>query len=404
MKSQAKIKTFGWSLLFSMLVLAFSWPTQSAKAQPGVQISFQTFYDNLAPYGTWLNDPQYGYVWSPRVSRSFRPYYTDGYWVNTDYGNMWMSEYPWGWAAFHYGRWAYSDYYGWIWIPGDEWGPAWVSWRQGDGYYGWAPMGPGITINVSFGSGYYVPDAYWTFIPYGYLYSHTFHRYYSPRRTRTIIHNTTIINNTYVNNRNTYVTGPRRQDYEHRTGRSVTTYQVGTRGSAGRGQVSGRTVSVYRPAVNRTAGGKGREPRPAKIKEVNRPVISKAGAANRTNGNVRQSSSRPSVTAPERPTNNGNSSNMPARREVNRPSTTKRQVVSPQASRPAPVRKTPAQSTPRREEQRHSTSPVHSQRSAPPQTRQRVPRRSSPSRHVERSASENTPSRASASKVERFRR
>lgn len=414
MKSQAKIKTFGWSLLFSMLVLVFSWPTKSAEAQPGAQISFQTFYDDLSPYGTWLNDPQYGYVWSPQVSRSFRPYYTNGYWVNTDYGNMWMSEYPWGWAVFHYGRWAYSDDYGWIWIPGDEWGPAWVSWRQGGGYYGWAPMGPGVTINVSFGSGYYVPDPYWTFIPYGYLYAQTFNRYYSPRRTGTIIRNTTIINNTYVRNRNTYVTGPRRQDYEHRTGHSTTTYQVGTRSSAGRGTVSGNRVSVYRPAVNRRTTVNGREARPAKIKAVNRPVISNNGSSKRTNSNnARPSTSRQPTTVPGRNVNAGNRSSTPVRQEVNRSSTINRAPQAPRqtnrtTTRPAaPVRTTPVQSTPHREVQQRSTptpTPVRSQRSVTPQTRQSAPQRSSSPRSVERSPSGSSSSREEASKAERPRR
>jgi len=27
-------------------------------------------------------------------------------------------------------------------VPGNEWSPAWVSWRQGDEVIGWAPMPP----------------------------------------------------------------------------------------------------------------------------------------------------------------------------------------------------------------------------------------------------------------------
>src|SRR5262249_44832394 len=38
---------------------------------------------------------------------------------------------------------------GWVWIPGAEWGPAWVSWEQTDQYVGWAPLAPGGTWNVS---------------------------------------------------------------------------------------------------------------------------------------------------------------------------------------------------------------------------------------------------------------
>src|ERR1043165_5421845 len=67
--------------------------------------SYQQFYDDLSPYGEWVEDPQYGYVWVPDAGDDFRPYYSNGYWVNSDYGNTWVSNYDWGWAPFHYGRW-----------------------------------------------------------------------------------------------------------------------------------------------------------------------------------------------------------------------------------------------------------------------------------------------------------
>ncbi len=64
----------------------------------------------------------------------------------TEYGWTWLSDYPWGWAPFHYGRWDFDNSFGWFWIPGNEWGPAWVTWRRANGYYGWAPMSPGINL------------------------------------------------------------------------------------------------------------------------------------------------------------------------------------------------------------------------------------------------------------------
>lgn len=113
--------------------------TTQAKAQQA-NVSFQVFYDQLAPYGEWINDPDYGYIWLPDAGQDFQPYASNGRWVNTQYGNTWYSDYDWGWAPFHYGRWVRNNYYGWAWVPGYEWGPAWVSWRQGGGQYGWAPL------------------------------------------------------------------------------------------------------------------------------------------------------------------------------------------------------------------------------------------------------------------------
>ena len=55
--------------------------------------------------------------------------YADGYWAYTDVGWTWISYEDFGWATYHYGRWASLADYGWVWFPGSdlEWGPAWVS-------------------------------------------------------------------------------------------------------------------------------------------------------------------------------------------------------------------------------------------------------------------------------------
>ena len=90
------------------------------KASAQVSVSFQVFYDDLSPYGNWVDNPNYGYVWVPDVSPGFTPYGTNGYWAFTEAGWTWVSEYPWGWAPFHYGRWYADPMYGYMWIPGNE--------------------------------------------------------------------------------------------------------------------------------------------------------------------------------------------------------------------------------------------------------------------------------------------
>ncbi len=208
----------GLMLAFAMLL------TRPVDAQPrvGVSINFQTFYDELSPYGEWIDYPEYGYTWRPRVGSDFRPYATNGSWAYTaDNDWMWNSGYDWGWAPFHYGRWFYDPYYGWLWVPGYEWSPAWVSWRGGGDYYGWAPIRPGISINIGFG-GYNPPYDYWTFAPCRYMTSVHIGRYFYPYRNNvTIINRTTIINNynygsrggNYRGGRGGYYTnGPRRGD------------------------------------------------------------------------------------------------------------------------------------------------------------------------------------------------
>ena len=126
------------------------------------------FYDDLASYGNWIERPSYGWVWTPRaVSTSWRPY-RDGHWVWTDQGWTWISDEPYGWATYHYGRWYDDPQVGWSWVPGDEWAPSWVSWQEGADYIGWAPLPPGVNVSVAFGGGGYAygiaPESY-CFVP-----------------------------------------------------------------------------------------------------------------------------------------------------------------------------------------------------------------------------------------------
>lgn len=212
------------------------------------------FYTELNQYGQWVQTPQYGRVWIPNAGPNFQPYATNGHWVVTEYGNTWVSDYTWGWAPFHYGRWYQDPYRGWAWVPGNVWGPAWVSWRSGGGYYGWAPLGPG---GNSYGN-VNMPAPYWTFVPQMYITSPRIYSYYVPQpRVVNIYQQTTIINNVYrVNNRD-YAYGPRREDIERVTRQRVPVYQVENADRPGRAVVQNNTVNIYRPNADRNTGYNG---------------------------------------------------------------------------------------------------------------------------------------------------
>ncbi|EOR95397.1 hypothetical protein ADIARSV_1398 [Arcticibacter svalbardensis MN12-7] len=214
--------------------------------QPGARVSFQTFYDELSPYGEWVNYEDYGQVWVPDVEKDFQPYGTRGQWVITEYGNTWVSDYDWGWAPFHYGRWLFDDYYGWLWVPGSEWGPAWVNWRSGGGYYGWAPLSPGLLIDININ----IPLSRWIFVPQLYITNRSVYNYCLPRnRYSGIYGRTTVINNIYVNNNHRYFSGPDRREMERVTRRRVDVHQVYGSNRPGRAVADRGSLRIYRPEV-----------------------------------------------------------------------------------------------------------------------------------------------------------
>lgn len=127
----------------------------SPPSPPGLpnppKVNVGLFYDDLAPYGNWIERPAQGWVWTPLgVADTWRPYEM-GHWVMTDQGWTWISDEPFGWGTYHYGRWYDDPALGWAWVPGDEWAPAWVSWQEGANYIGWAPLPPSVNLRPFFG-------------------------------------------------------------------------------------------------------------------------------------------------------------------------------------------------------------------------------------------------------------
>jgi hypothetical protein len=102
----------------------------------------RAFEEGLSPYGRWIDTPDYGRVWVPSEAGPDWQPYTDGRWVDTEWGWSFASTVPWGWAVFHYGRWGFGLGLGWFWVPGFVWAPAWVSWRYHPGFVCWSPFAP----------------------------------------------------------------------------------------------------------------------------------------------------------------------------------------------------------------------------------------------------------------------
>jgi Family of unknown function (DUF6600) len=97
----------------------------------------------LSQYGNFVQHPKYGEAWVPTaVPTGWHPY-PPCHWVNTkQYGWYYNDETRWGQVVHHYGRWTHDAQFGWIWVSGSEFSPAWVLWRTSPQWIGWAPLSP----------------------------------------------------------------------------------------------------------------------------------------------------------------------------------------------------------------------------------------------------------------------
>lgn len=209
----------------TLLHLAVLTTLLAAAPRARAEISIEVFYDRLEPYGDWIDVANYGYCWQPRdVAHDWRPY-TIGEWAYTDAGWTWISDEPFGWATYHYGRWTRLAQRGWVWIPDTQWGPAWVSWRHSDHYIGWAPLPPETRVIVDVALGAWV-DSYFDVGPTAYCFVETRHFgaprladvLIAPRENVTIIRqtrnvtNVQVVNNMVINNGPDYGTLARAAD------------------------------------------------------------------------------------------------------------------------------------------------------------------------------------------------
>ena len=222
-------------------------------AQVGVSatISYQNFYDNLSPYGTWIEYPGYGHVWHTRLKGEFRPYLTNGYWNYSNDGWMWNSNYNWGWAPFHYGTWIDDDNYGWLWVPGYEWSPAWVTWGFVDDYYAWAPLRPDVNIGMRYNS--WRPQSNsWNFTRRENIGDRDIERKVEDRsvsnRFVNKINMVDNFNNT-KNHNNFYSKGPDRNDVEKYTKQKIQPVNVRPVNKISDVNIKGNEAHVFQPNV-----------------------------------------------------------------------------------------------------------------------------------------------------------
>jgi len=225
--------------------------------------SYNVFYERLQSEGRWFDDDKYGYVWQPseaEMDENWRPY-TDGHWAYTDRGWTWVSNENFGWATYHYGRWARVRNVGWIWVPGNTWAPAWVSWRQTErsDYVGWAPLppecdtSPSVKVEGWVDNYYDIGPATYVFLKAVDLVRPTYRQAILPaQQNLTIIDQTKNVTNIVYNNDVVNNYGPQYQQLSQITNNRLERYQINYQQQARpnadfRTVVNGNQVEVVAP-------------------------------------------------------------------------------------------------------------------------------------------------------------
>ena len=187
---------------------------------------------DLDDYGDWQPPNQdnqgYGAVWFPRsVPAGWTPY-SNGHWAwVAPWGWTWVEAEPWGFAPFHYGRWA--NFGGrWGWLPGPPpsafggevrpiYSPALVAFVGGGGgglsisigaVAAWFPLGP----REAYQPWYHASPAYCNRVNVTNIYTTNVTEIHNTYINRTVnVYNTTNVTNvTYVNRNVATVVVPQR--------------------------------------------------------------------------------------------------------------------------------------------------------------------------------------------------
>ena len=273
--------------------------------------SYGMFYQKLDPYGEWRETNDYGYVWQPREaeqSPEWRPY-TEGRWVYSDAGWTWVSDEPFGWATYHYGRWMRLKRVGWVWVPGDEWAPAWVSWRTNKDYVGWAPLPPEARFDRRSGIQNWA-DSYYDIGPdqYAFVSSNKFGDEHVRRSLVPTERNISIVietnNVTRITFANTTIMneGPSYDELRSRSQRPIERYRLRRQNTEAAAIVRGDELEISVPIITEIRD----MPRPRRIKERviemnidNGWTIADRSAAERARTKIRTESTPPPNAPPK---------------------------------------------------------------------------------------------------------
>src|SRR5438067_10200344 len=174
-----------------------------------------------------------------------------------------QAEQPFGWATYHYGRWTRLRGIGWVWVPGQQWAPAWVSWRKSNDYVGLAPLPPEARFDQRTGihnwsDNYYDigPDQYCFVATREFGAQRAESTILPPERNVAIVNQTTNVTNITYNNTTIVNEGPNYDEVRAQSRESMQRFRLERNASvdlnveAPRPLVQGETVIVAAPVIS----------------------------------------------------------------------------------------------------------------------------------------------------------
>lgn len=308
MERDEQLMNEGIGIYNTPAVVDASEPAVESVSEPEQPVTINYFYDTLSPYGSWVNIDGYGRCWRPTAvlyDADWRPYLNNGSWVYTDHGWYWRSNYSWGWATFHYGRWFQDSRYGWCWWPDTVWAPSWVTWRYDSSYCGWAPLPPrtvyhsgvglvyrGSVVSVGFGFGLNV--SHYTYVETRYICNPKPWRYCVNRTDAQRIYERTRNHHDFAtrdNGRTVINRGVSLSDLPEQTRRNIRparlAYDGGRTGPGNDGELDSSTGTLHVRQPNRVGGSETVAARRTEVSGQRQgTAVQSAGAADRQENGV----------------------------------------------------------------------------------------------------------------------
>ena len=308
---------------------------------------------DLGQFGDWNPNPDYGAVWFPHAVPAGWTPYSNGHWAwVAPWGWTWIEAESWGFAPFHYGRWAAFDGR-WGWVPGPPptifagqrpprpvYSPALVAFvggprfsisvgfggGSGAGVTAWFPLGP----REAYQPWYHASPAYVNRVNVTNLYTRNVAELRNTYNDRTTnVYNTNVTNVTYIN-RPVATVAVAQRDFA--SGRGVAQSQHIRIDPATQRQLAQAPILPH-PLVTPQAGAAAPQAPPRALPpNQNRPIVETRQGFERAGDSPRQLQPNPGITGPGATTQPGNHSNA-----IQRQPTSDGASVQPRVQQGQPV-------------------------------------------------------------------